>query len=204
MTLSSNDLTLFTIGHSTHSLEHFVKLLRAHDIRAVADVRSSPFSRYNPQYNQEVLNRMLRSAGIYYVFLGKELGARRTESECYVGNKVSYPLVARTSAFQQGLERLRAGAERMRIAIMCAEKDPLECHRTVLIAHYARTVFAHIEHIREDGNLESQESADRRLLAKYRVNETDFFRPKEDLLEEAYRKRGEEIAFEETHESAAG
>lgn len=92
----------------------------------------------------------------------------------------------------------------MRVAIMCAEKDPLECHRTILVAHNTRSIFSHIDHIREDGNLETQVSADRRLLVAYGVNDTDFFRPMADLLEEAYRRRGEEIAFEETHEKAAG
>ena len=204
MSLPSSDLTLFTVGHSTHPLEYFLELLRSHGIQALADVRSSPFSRFNPQYNRDNLKRTLKHAEIYYVELGRELGARRAESECYVGNKVSYPLVVRTPLFQQGLERLRHGAAQMRVAIMCAEKDPLECHRTVLVAHYARSIFSHIDHIREDGNLETQASADRRLLAAYGVNDTDFFRPRADLLEEAYRRRGEEIAFEETHEKAAG
>lgn len=200
----SNELTLFTIGHSTHEWSHFVELLLAHKIKAVADVRSSPYSRFCPQYNRENLDRALRNVGIYYVFLGKELGARRTESECFIGNKVSYSLVAQTAVFNHGIKRLRTGVEKMRVAIMCAEKDPLECHRTILVAHYARNVFRRIEHIREDGNLESQETVDRRLLADYRLAEADLFKPMNELLELAYRKRGEEIAFEESHERAAG
>src|SRR5262249_21304031 len=115
MSLSSSDLTLYTIGHSTHPLQHFLDLLKANGIQALADVRSSPFSRFNPQYNRDVLKRALKNEGIYYVELGKELGARRVESECYVGNKVSYPLVAQTPLFQHGLERLRNGAAEMRV-----------------------------------------------------------------------------------------
>lgn len=174
-----------------------------HGIGALADVRSSPYSRFNPQYNRESLQQALRAEGIYYVFLGRELGARRDESQCYVGGKVSYPLVAQMPLFRQGLERLIAGSAKMRVAIMCAEKDPIECHRNVLVAHHARTHFAEILHIREDGRLESQESVDRRIFGLYRVDPTDMFRPHGEMLDDVYRRRGEEIAFEEAPHTAA-
>ena len=94
---------LFTIGHSTHSWEKFLELLRQHRIEAVADVRSSPFSQFNPHFNRETLRHALRQQGISYVFLGEELGARRSEPECYVNGRVDYSLIARTPAFIHGL-----------------------------------------------------------------------------------------------------
>src|SRR5262245_48489594 len=98
--------TLYTIGHSTHSMEHFTALLQGRGVTAVCDVRSQPYSRYNPQYNRERLKSALEQAGVSYVFLGEELGARRTEPSCYVDGKVQYDRVAQTASFQHGLARL--------------------------------------------------------------------------------------------------
>ncbi|MDH3785234.1 MAG: DUF488 domain-containing protein, partial [Acidobacteriota bacterium] len=95
--------TVFTIGHSTHSTTTFVGLLRQHEITAVGDVRSSPYSRFNPQFNRETLKRDLWASGIAYVFLGDELGARRSEPECYdADGRVLYDVAARTTLFRQG------------------------------------------------------------------------------------------------------
>lgn len=195
-------LTLYTIGHSTHPIERFVELLKRHEIKAIADVRSSPFSRFNPQFNRESLARYLKQNGLHYVFLGEELGARRGESECYVGNKVSYALVARLPLFRKGIERLKEGAKKMRVAIMCAEKDPLVCHRTILVAKESKAEFRYIFHILDSGLLETHEDAEERLLAAYRVQEADLFIPREKRLEDAYRLRADEIAFEENLQPA--
>jgi hypothetical protein len=126
---------LFTIGHSNHELPVFIALLRRHGVTEVADVRSSPYSAYNRQYNRESLAEYLRSsAGIEYLYLGRELGARREEPECFdERGQVQFDSVARTPLFQAGLDRLREEAQRHRLALMCAEKDPLTCHRTLLV-----------------------------------------------------------------------
>ena len=142
---------LFTIGQSTHSPSRFIELLNMNEIQALVDVRTSPYSKYNPQFNKDTLQALLKSNGIYYVFLGKYLGARRDEDECYINNKVVYSEVAKTKAFKDGLMRLYEGANKMRIAIMCAEKDPLTCHRTILVAHYAQHYFKEVNHILEEG-----------------------------------------------------
>src|SRR5208283_3084142 len=100
---------LFTIGHSTHSWDKFLELLRQHRIEAVADVRSSPYSQFNPYFNREPLQPALRQQGISYVFLGEELGARRSEPECYVNGRVDYSIIARMPSFVRGLNRLVQG-----------------------------------------------------------------------------------------------
>ena len=128
--------TVFTIGHSTHPQERFVSLLCQHGITALCDVRSTPYSRVNPQFNREGLRESLRACGITYVFLGKELGARSADPTCYEYGKVKYDRLAVTDLFRQGLDRVREGTRTYRVALMCAEKEPLECHRTILVARH--------------------------------------------------------------------
>ena len=188
---------LFTIGHSTHSWEKFLELLRQHCIEAVADVRSSPYSQYNPQFNRESLQLALRQQGISYVFLGEELGARRSEPECYVNGRVDYALIARTPAFARGLDRLVQGAAKMRIAVMCAEKDPLDCHRCILVSPRLKERGINVQHIHDDGTLEGQEEAEQRLAQKFDLAERELFQSDAEVLTEAYRRQGEKIAYEE-------
>lgn len=191
---------LFTIGHSTHDFPTFLRLLKQHEIDVVADVRSRPFSRF-PWFCHEVLEKELKANRIRYVFLGAELGARREEPECYIGQRADYRLIAQTDAYQKGIERLRNGVSRYRIALMCSEREPLDCHRTILVCRHAKE-FANISHIRADGRLESHVEAEARLLSRYFSDHHDFFRCEEEMLDEAYQRRGEEINYvDETHTS---
>lgn len=201
--MESSKPVLFTVGHSVHPIDHFIKILKMNRIDAVADVRSSPYSKFTPQFNREPLKRSLLDHGVRYVFLGDELGARRDESECYENRKVIYRKVADLPSFKSGVLRLREGAEKMRVAIMCAEKDPLTCHRTVLVAHFARDQFSDTLHILEDGSVESRAEADLRLLQEYNIEKEDMFSPYEERLALAYSKRAEKIAYEETQEHLA-
>lgn len=201
--MESSKPVLFTVGHSVHSIDHFIKILKMNRIDAVADVRSSPYSKFTPQFNREPLKKSLKDHRIRYVFLGEELGARRDEPECYERNKVVYRKVANLLSFKSGISRLREGTEKMRVAIMCAEKDPLTCHRTVLVAHFARAQFSDTLHILEDGSIESRAEADLRLLKEYSLDKDDMFSPYEERLALAYSKRAEKIAYEETQEHAA-
>lgn len=195
---------LFTIGHSTHSWEKFLELLRQHRIDAVADVRSSPYSQYNPQFNRDSLQRALRDQGIVYVFLGEELGARRSEPECYANGRVDYSLIARTPAFIRGLERIIQGAAKKRIAMMCAEKDPLDCHRCILVSPQLQKKGINVLHILGDGTLESQEQAERRLAQKLNISEGELFCSADELVAEAYHVQGEKIAYEQEQPGIVG
>jgi uncharacterized protein (DUF488 family) len=114
---------------------------------------------------------------------------------------VIYDLVAKTPVFQRGLERIRIGIAKYRVAIMCAEKDPLECHRTILVAHYAKA-FAEVSHILADGTLETHAHAETRLMVEYRLGEDDLFVPEAQRVENAYAKRAADIAYQETNEEA--
>ena len=123
---------IYTIGHSNHSAVRFIDLLQGAGIECVADVRSAPFSRRNPQFSQKALAASLKDVGIEYWFLGDALGARPKDPDCYKDGKVSYARIAATPSFQAAIEALIERAETERIAIMCAEKEPLECHRSIL------------------------------------------------------------------------
>ena len=193
--------TIFTIGHSTHSVEEILQLLKRHSVTAVCDVRSSPYSHFNPQFNREPLKEQLLLAGIVYVFLGKELGARTSDRSCYVDGKVQYDLLAKTPLFNNGLTRLKEGNQTHRIAIMCAEKDPLQCHRTILVSRYLTDDGIQVLHIQADGKLETHDEAINRLLKQLRLPEVDMFLSKEEIITEAYRLQGDAIAYLDEEDS---
>jgi uncharacterized protein (DUF488 family) len=191
--------TVFTIGHSTHLQEKFLALLSMHGITALCDVRSKPYSRVNPQFNRDELKEVLLDQGIRYLFLGKELGARSDDPACYENGKVQYDRLAKTELFQQGLKRLQDGTNKgFRIALMCAEKEPLECHRTILVARHLANLGIDVQHIHADGRLESHADALRRLsrIVGLQSDMDDMFNSPEALQAEAYRLQEDRIAYE--------
>jgi uncharacterized protein (DUF488 family) len=187
---------IYTIGHSTQPVERFVSLLLRHGITAVADVRSAPYSRHNPQFNREELRTVLKEKGIKYVFLGKELGARSDDDCCYVDEKVQYSLLAKTPLFQSGIGRIIDGAESHKIALMCAEKDPLDCHRTILVARELVNIGCRLIHILVDGSLESHSEAISRLIERFGISKDDMFRSYDIAISEAYEKQADLIAYD--------
>lgn len=187
---------VYTIGHSAHSAEAFVELLKAHGITAVADVRSSPYSRRFPQFSRDELRDTLAAAGIKYVFLGKELGARRAELDSFDGNRVDYLRVARQPAFKSGLQRVTTGAQSHVIALVCAEKDPIECHRAMLVGWNLALEGLKVRHIHADSTVETHEELKGRLLEKYKMG-ADLFSSEEESLARAYREQSKKIAWED-------
>lgn len=188
--------TVFTIGHSNHRIEQFVALLEMHGITALCDVRSKPYSQFHPQYNREPLKKSLRERGIAYVFLGKELGARSEDHSCYEHGKVQYDRLARTDLFRAGLDRIRNGTEKYQVALMCAEKEPLECHRTILVARSLEELGFDIHHIHADGRAESHAQALSRLIRLLRLSADDMFSTRELAVSDAYRIQAERIAYQ--------
>jgi uncharacterized protein (DUF488 family) len=174
---------IYTIGHSNHPIDRFIALLQQHGIDAVADVRSTPYSRFNPQFRKEKLQAALAAAGLRYVFLGEELGARSKDPTCYdEGGRVSYVRLAATDLFHRGIDRLLAAMRSHRIAIMCAEREPLECHRTILVSRELERAGVPITHILPDGSLEPHRDAMRRLASSLKLTATDLFRSPEELI----------------------
>ena len=186
---------VFTIGHSTRTLQVFGDLLVQHRVTAVADVRSVPYSRRHPQFNQSSLKRALGQLGIAYLFLGKELGARSEDRSCYVHGRVQYRRLAATDAFRAGLERVIEESRRQRLALMCAEGDPLECHRAILVARELVDGGLEVQHILLDGSLEPHTETTRRLIGERRLLQSDLFDSPATLLERAYAEQEERIGY---------
>ena len=186
---------IYPVGHSTHRIEWFIHLLKTHAITALADVRSTPYSRFNPQYNKESLKKSLLDNDIQYVFLGEELGARSNDPNVYENGRVSYQKLASTHLFQSGLDRLQEGLSTYTIALMCAEKEPLDCHRTILVASELERRGLAVTHILEDGSSELNTHAAGRLSKQLQLPEPDLFRNQADLVDEAYEAQARKIAY---------
>ena len=156
--------TVFTIGHSNHSSERFLALLCGAGITAIADVRSIPQSRRCPHFSRARIERWLADAGIAYVFLGAELGGRPGDPALLRQGRPDYHLMAATPSFRAGLDRVLDGAGRYRIALMCAEREPLDCHRFLLLARHLQDRDTLLRHILADGSIEPQETTEDRLV----------------------------------------
>jgi len=187
--MAQDQTTVFTIGHSNHSSERFLALLHGTGITAVADVRSVPQSRRWPHFSRARIERWLADAAICYVFLGAELGGRPEDRTLLREGRPAYDLMAATRSFQNGLDRVLAGAQRYRIALMCAEREPLDCHRFLLVSRYLHNRGAQLRHILTDGSIESHQATEVRLLRQTGVADEPLFNelsPPRDLIDHAY------------------
>lgn len=200
--MSQEPLVVYTVGHSTLPLADFVGVLARNEITVLADVRSSPYSRFNPQFNREPLKDELRARGVSYVFLGKELGARSDDPSCYAHGQVQFDRLAETQLFESGIERIRKGASQYRVALMCAEREPLECHRTILVARKLEKSGVEIRHILSSGQVESHEDALNRLIKIHGLDNDDLFRSREEVENEAYDKQARIIAYTDDRDIA--
>lgn len=197
-------LRLYTIGHSSQSLEEFLTLLQRHGINCVVDVRSVPASKYAPQFNEESIKTFLKLHGIQYLPFGNEFGARRTDCINDEG-QVDFEVAVTTPLFQQGVKRLMKGLERgFSIALMCSEADPLECHRFSLVSRYFHNQGIEVLHILKDAKLATHSEVEKRLVNeflhshKYHLSEVDELfgtYTAEDQLKDAYRLKNKEIGY---------
>jgi uncharacterized protein (DUF488 family) len=196
---------VYTIGHSNYLTKYFLSLLKKHGITCVVDVRSVPFSKYTPQYNKDDLKKFLHENKVYYIFMGEELGARRSDKLLYSSDgTLDFEKVNKTSLFQSGIDRIKSGIEKgYNIAVMCTEKDPIECHRNILVARELYRQNIEIHNILESGKIETQEQIEERLLDLYfpnRMQQTlfDSFKNNVDngeLINKAYIYRNKDIAY---------
>jgi uncharacterized protein (DUF488 family) len=181
---------LFTIGHSNHPIEHFLALLRRHGVEVVADVRSRPYSRFVPHFGKERLARILPDEGLGYMFLGQELGGKPVQDDPPQA-RLDYQARIEEPSFRRGIERLLDAVADRPVALVCRERDPLDCHRLHLICRYLRPMALDIRHILPDGEVEVQQATERRLLERAGRAEMPLFQvasePEEDeALARAY------------------
>jgi uncharacterized protein (DUF488 family) len=192
----NTDPVIFTIGHSNHSLEAFLALLRRARVTAIADVRSSPSSRHCPHFNGDSLRSSLRASDIAYVFLGQELGGRPADPNLYTDGVADYERMAATSGVERGLSRILDGALRFRVALLCSERDPLDCHRFLMLSRALKDKGCDVVHLLSDGEAEPMHMAERRLLEATRSSQADLFgEPEADALAAAYRNRARAVAY---------
>ncbi|MDD5063634.1 MAG: DUF488 domain-containing protein [Phycisphaerae bacterium] len=189
--VESKDSILYTIGHSNHEIEDFISLLKRHGVTCIADVRSAPYSRYCPQFNKDTLAAALAAAGITYMFMGKELGGRPDDPACYEYSCVDFRRVAEREEFKRGIEHLLADIPKHRIALMCAEKDPLQCHRSILVSRNLKKHNVQIKHILADGSIEEHSEAERRLVGMLKIEPALF--ESTETVEKAYDQQAEKM-----------
>lgn len=193
---------IYTIGHSTHTVVYFLELLQTHNIDTVIDVRSTPASSYNPQFNKEMLLSFLKLHNIKYMHFGEEFGARQTdESNLDDDGCVDFELFRKTYQFQSGVERVDIGISKgYKIALMCAEGNPLECHRFSMISVYLEEIGITVKHILKDKSIKLNKVLEEELLKKYakKIPTPTLFEPeidKNDQLKNAYRLHNKEIGW---------
>ena len=189
---------VYTIGHSNHSPKSFLALLQQHDVEVVADVRSAPYSGYAPQFNHDAIRDALEGRSIEYLFLGGELGGRPVDRTCYdAEGRVRYDLVAATDAFNDGIRSIKRQADDCRIALMCSEKEPLVCHRTLLVARALSGDGVSVEHILADGSLESHFDTMIRLMGNLKLPPNgDLFRSPAEVIDEAVTRQARKVAYQ--------
>ncbi len=200
-----NDMNkLFTIGHSSQSQEAFLAMLRQYGVNCVVDVRSVPASKYTPQFNMEELRRFLKNNDVLYLHFGHEFGARRADCINEDG-QVDFEDAVKTTSFLSGVERIKNGIEKgYRIALMCSEANPLECHRFSLVARYFFENGWDVQHILKEAELASHGMLEQQMIQeflhsrKYHVSEVDELfgtYTKEDQRRDAYRQKNREIGY---------
>jgi uncharacterized protein (DUF488 family) len=186
---------LFTIGHSNIPAERFVALLRSAGVEAIADVRSIPASRFCPWFSAKNLAPRLAGANVDYLSLGDELGGRPRDPSLYCDGVADYVAMARRPSFQAGLDRLLVNARQRRLCLMCSERDPLDCHRCLLVGRALAARGVTVGHILHDGAIESHSAIERRLLEAAGIDSDLFATGQEARLAAAYRHRARAVAY---------
>lgn len=202
---------IYTVGHSNQDVDAFLTELRSFAINCIVDVRSTPYSKFTPQFNAEALGAVLKRNGIAYLPFGKEFGARRNDSFDYDNllnagfpdNQVVFELAAQTPAFEHGVKRLHNGLDKgFNIALMCSEADPLECHRFSLVSRYLYEHGLDVIHILEAGKSATHQQLQAKMIDDYvqkgKLPEIDMLfceYTAEDQVRDAYRLKNKAIGY---------
>jgi len=202
LSLAMDRLAIYTVGHSNHPVEAFLELLYSQAINCIVDVRSVPASAYNPQYNQAPLKSVLKRNKISYLHFADEFGARQTAVELLNSEgKLDFEKVRRTERFRQGVERIRQGVEKgFRIALMCSESEPIDCHRFSMVSIGLEQFGFEVLHILKDKSLKTNRELEEELLKKYekKIPQPSLFEPKvsfETQLRAALQLKNKEIGY---------
>jgi uncharacterized protein (DUF488 family) len=173
----------------------FRALLRQAGVTALADVRSFPRSRHFPHFDEETLKKNLRNDGISYVFLGKELGGRPRDKKLYCDGIADYEKMAEDGEFRKGVARIASGAQTYRVALMCSEHNPLDCHRCLLVGRALSESGITVRHILSNGRQTSQTEIEAELVRLCGHGGDDFFAQGRSRIAEAYRARAKQVSY---------
>lgn len=193
--------TIYTIGHSTHSIETFLALLRAHGVTCIIDVRSQPYSGMAPHFNKSTIQTTLKREGVLYAHFKEEFGARHTDPTLLdTEGRVDFDKVRETAAFKRGIERLQNAIELgYRVALMCSEANPFDCHRFVMVSYQLAKEGMEVRHILGDGQVLPNEELEIKLLEKYakKLPQSTLFETVTDEMrrDAAYRLRNKAVGF---------
>lgn len=173
---SKTGATLHTVGHSRHSIDAFIALLKQNQIEGVVDVRGQPYSGHNPQFNREPLADSLRAAGIDYTWSGKYLSGRPREARFYgTRGEVLWDELRTRPEFHDALDLLAAEAQSRRLVLVCAEEDPMRCHRRFLLTPPLLDRGLEVLHLRGDGRAEPESALLQREAAENACRQQDLF-----------------------------
>lgn len=198
-------MDIYTIGHSNYPVEKLIDMLKHYYIDTVVDIRGTPYSKYNVQYNKETIAHTLIEAGFIYIYMAKELAAKRENKVSY--NKEGYSdfeKVVKEKDFLNGVDRLKVGCEKgYKIALLGAMQDPIRCHRSILVGRALREHGFNVKHILDDYSLASQEYIEQDLLNKYFSNRAQLTidsllgnaMSEDDMILEGYRLANKEIGY---------
>ena len=202
-------MEIFTIGHSNYKIERFIEMLKYYNINCVVDIRGTPYSKYNIQYDKETIKETLTKAGFIYIYMAKELAAKRENKISYYDEGYSdFERVVLEEDFKRGIERLKLGCEKgYRIVLMGAMQDPNRCHRSILVGRALRDNGFDVKHILDDYSLASQEKLEEELLEKYFKDRNQITidevlgnkKSEKELIEEGYRLANKEIGYRIEH-----
>lgn len=198
-------MDIYTIGHSNYPMERLIDMLRHYDINCVVDIRGTPYSKYNVQYDKEDFRETLIKLGFTYIYMGKEFAANRINKVSYNNEGYSdFEKVVKEEDFLNGIKRLKLGCEKgYKIAILGAMQDPIRCHRAILMGKPLIENGFNVKHILHDYSLGTQQELEENLLDKYFSTRGQITidtllgteKTKEDMIREGYRLANKEIGY---------
>jgi uncharacterized protein (DUF488 family) len=197
---------IFTLGHSNLPMADLLGSLIRHEIKAFCDVRSRPRSFRFPQFNRKALEAQLATAKVSYHFFGDALGGRPSDPSYYFADGlVNYSARRKAPDFLESIDRVIALSREENTAVICAEEDPLHCHRFLLICPALIQRGVTTVHVRKGAVLETQREVEDRLLQQHGfadvTSDSLFAQGREAALEDALRLQSERYAFRTSPEA---
>ena len=198
-------MEIYTIGHSNYTMERLIDMLEYYNINCVVDIRGTPYSKYNIQFDKETIRYTLTNAGFVYIYIGKELAAKRIRKNSYNNEGYSnFEEVIKEEEFKRGVERLKNGCEKgYKIILLGAMQDPIRCHRSILVGRELVKNDFDVKHILDDYSIVTQDDIEEMLLNKYFSNRnqitiedlTGNSLNNEEMINEGYKLANREIGY---------